>query len=187
MTYSEKMVPTPPGRAKFLGRNWNQLVRNLKNSGRALHNCVVNAEFAAQPETRDAQIQVKDELLVPLSGSATEQEVWDRVNLLWGVLYFHLADGTYAHRAADSSAAVSLTEPAATSTGTATNRLLKMKSVMNSHKQLEDSHNDLGDVIGLMAETPSNAATNLTTCNEFIRHFKRHLYSAAVESRGQWY
>ncbi len=186
-TYADKIVPTPPGRARFLAAHWNVLGASMKLQGLALHNAVVDLDFTLQPNTREALQQVDRDLLVQMSGSATEAEVWTRTNALWPLLLNHFNDAKFAHTYADATSANLMVSVAATSTGTASTRLLEMKTAYNLHRLNEVGHNDLGPVQLTITNTPVDAATNLDTLNEMLYHLERHLLSAFVETKGRWY
>ncbi len=184
--YAERMVATPPGRAKFLYTHWNKLGASLKLQGVAVHNAVVDLDFTFQPTTTDAEQQVDTALLEQLDGGATEAEVWARANALHPLMLNHYNDANYAHTYADATAAGLMVSAAATSTGTCTTRLLEMKAAHNGHALNEVGHNELGPVQLTVSITPTNAATNLTMLNELIRLLKRHLLSAFTDSTGRW-
>lgn len=185
--YAEKVIPSPPGRAKFLTRHWNMLARNLKQQGLALHNAVVDADFQIRPETRDAVVQADDDVIALLSGSAGASTVWAKTNAMWTLLKAHFADGTYAHIDDDATSTALLVSASATDQPTCTTRLLEMKAALNGHMLTEEVHNDLGKVQLSVILVPSDDATNLLVCNEIIRHYQRHVYSAFVSTMGKWF
>lgn len=187
MAYAEKIIPSPPGRAKFLSRHWNLLGRSLKQQGLALHNAVVDLDFQNRSESRDAVVQADDDVIAVMSGGASTSTVWAKTNALWALLKAHFGDGTYAHKAVDSTSLGLLVSAAATDQPTCTTRLLEMKAAINGHMITEAPHNDLGKVQLSVIQVPSDDASNLLVCNEIIRHYQRHVYSAFVDTKGKWF
>ncbi len=174
MTYEVKVPRTTPNAAYYGLKALAKQVRNLKSSGHAMHNAVVDKDFTLQPLTDDALQQIPDDL-TPVT---TEAQAIVRANLLKVHILRHLNDATYAHKAADGTSAALITAPDATNSGTLSTLLEQLRAAMNAHQGYVASHNRF-IVMPQITTAAVDAGTNVTVTNLLQLHIEHHFYSAA--------
>lgn len=176
MTYAVTVPRTAPNAAYIGLACLAKLTRNLKSGGHALHNAVVDEAFSLQPRTTDALIQVPADL-TPVT---TEAQAIVRANALKVHLLRHFNDGTYAHKAADATAAAIVTAPDATDSATLSTLLEQLRSAMNTHQGTAAPHNRI-ILVPQITTAAVDAATNVTVTNLLMLHIEHHFFSAAEE------
>jgi hypothetical protein len=175
-TYKKLVPRTPPFVAYTVGDQYAQLVENLKRTGNAVHNALVDERFAGQPDTReDAKVQVPPDL----SPCADHAAAILRANAIRPYLINHLEDGTYAHKAADTANAAIIVAPDATDVPTLTALLVQYRTALNQHFVNSVVHNRIF-IASSIVTVPVDAATNLQVMNTLLLVLEQHLYSAAV-------
>jgi len=173
--FQRTVQDTPPAIAHATLQWQQRVTKNLAQQGFAQHYARVDADFPLEKRYADAVDQSID--FTPVTTGA---ESIARANLLKSIITKHLADGTYAHSAADAtSAAISAAD--ATDTATCTTLLLEVKITINAHLQFATPHSRLPASILLVTTVPADEATNITAVNEILILYRRHFYSAAEE------
>ncbi len=175
--FIERVPRTSTAQAEAGARFANQLARNLKHAGLAMHNAVVDEVFAARPGFDDAVQQIPaDELFVPV---VTHAEAIARGNALKSYLLAHFNDGTYAHKAADATSAALITIGTdATDQATLSAKLEEYRAALNAHMARTASHNRMlfqPSIVTAAVDEP----TNITVTNALLLHIESHYYSAA--------
>ncbi len=178
MSYVKRVFNTPPLIARALAEQYALLARNLKGSGLAQHNAVVDAVFVAQPDTNDTQIQVA-ELPGASFFAATHAEAIIKANAMRPYILAHLKDGTYAHNAADDANAALITAPDATDVPTLTALLAQYRTALNQHYVNGGVHNRILIAQGIVT-VPIDEPTNIAVTNTMLLTYFAHTSSAAV-------
>ena len=176
MSASRIVRKTPPDEALKIALEHQALVVNMQNSGLALHFVRSDGAYAAANASGGATDQSVPFTTIAALDNATCQSV---SNLLRTALINHLADGSFAHLAADG-ASPAITAPACTDVASCTTLLLQLKATLNAHLILQAPHNLLPASIPLATIVPADAATNITSTNELLLLYQRHFYSAAT-------
>ena len=159
-------------------RAYQILADNMQMNGLAPHYARVDSAFVNEPENLGAVVQWTD-----LAPATTNAEVWAGANALRLLMLAHFADAVFAHRAADTTdgALIAvLTVPNATDSTTASTLLAAMKSALNAHVVNGDYHASVPPsmLAVTVTGTPADASSNLTTYNEMLAIYKRHVFSA---------
>ncbi len=99
-----------------------------------------------------------------------------RANAIKAAFNLHAAEASYTHEAADATYGAVATADA-TDVATASTLLAALKTAINGHVRLKSAHRGRPGYTEAVAETPSDSATNITTCNQILEIYKRHVYS----------
>lgn len=171
MTRTVTVRKTPPARAEQAIFWLKKLSEHGAYTGLFMHGDVVDSERAAAISSSTVA-HTLDFTVV-----ATDAASWTKANLLKAALNAHLADGTYAHASADvTSGPVATADATDTATGSAL--LVALKAAINTHVLRSTEHRGLPAVAEQAVLTAVDAATNITSCNELLAIYKRHVYSA---------
>lgn len=174
--FIERVPRTSTSQAEAGARYANQLARNLKHAGLAMHNAVVDLAFSVRPGFEDATQQVPaDALFVPVTTGA---EALIRANALRPYLTRHMLDGTYAHIAADTVSAAIIAAADATDQTTLSVLLEEYRAAINAHLARTTSHNRMLFQPSIVT-TAVDEASNILVTNALLLNIESHYYSAA--------
>lgn len=101
-----------------------------------------------------------------------------RANALKAAFNAHAAEATYTHEAADATYGAVATADA-TDVASASTLLAALKTAINGHVRLLSAHRGRPGYTDAVSNTPSDSASNITTCNEMLLVYKRHVYGFA--------
>lgn len=108
----------------------------------------------------------------------TDAECIARANALKAAFNAHAAEAVYTHEAADATYGAVATADA-TDVASASTLLAALKTAINGHVRLASAHRGVPGFTDAVAATPSDSATNITTCNQMLAVYKRHVYGFA--------
>ena len=114
---------------------------------------------------------------VTFTAVSTDAGAIARANALKVAFNAHAAEANYTHEAADATNAPSATADC-TDVATCTTLLLDLKAKINAHVIFATPHRGLPGWSDQAAITPSDAASNITSCNELLKIWKRHVNAA---------
>lgn len=147
----------------------DQLSDRLAATGWAMHYEHVDADFAAQHN-----ITSHDVSYVAVS---TDADCQARANALKVAFNAHAAEATYTHDAADATNAPSAVVDC-TDVATCTTLLLDLKLKINAHVIFATPHRGLPGWADQATIVPADSATNITSCNELLKIWRRHVNQA---------
>jgi len=173
--FKQTILGTPVIQAAAAVKLLKEMADNLKRSGNALHNAVVDTAFTYDPRYTDAVNQVPDSF----APAVTHAEAITKMNAIRPFVLAHFADGTYAHEAADTGNAAIITEPDATDVATLSALLVQYRTAINQHFANDAVHNRIILTPAIMT-VPVDSATNISVCNAILRNYEGHIRSAAT-------
>jgi len=169
MTRTVTVRKTPPQRAEQAIFWLKHLSENGAATGLFMHGDRVDSERAAFLGVTAHTLDFTD--------VSTDAGAQARANLLKAALNAHLADGTWAHASADTVSGPVATADA-TDSATGSTLLVALKNAINTHVLRSTEHRGLPAVAEQAVITAVDAATNVTSCNELLAIYKRHIYSS---------
>lgn len=173
---SQQIARTPPRRAEVSFNLLDKMVERWGRMGLCMHGAEVDAEYAGLKS-------VTQQTLESYATVATDAAAQARANLLRAAVIAHMADGTWAHSAADATSAA-ITAPVCTDVATCTTLLLQVKATINAHVAFLTPHRGLPSFVDAATIVPADAATNITSVNELSIIWMRHVSSAAPDLEG---
>lgn len=171
---------TTPAFMNDMMRAYQILSENLQANGMAPHYARVDQDFVNAPINFGAVVQWTN-----LVAASTDAQVWAGANALRKLMQAHFADADYAHKLADTTDLALITllaAPDATDTSSAGTLLLAMKAALNAHVVEGSYHASVPPSILAVTVTgtpsTSDASANLSSYNEMLAIYKRHVFSA---------
>lgn len=175
--YTLSVINTPPILAAAAVRLHKDMAENMKRSGHALHDVVVDLAFTySNPPLGDAVNQLPDSF----APATTHAEAITKANaLIRPFIIAHFLDGIYAHKLADASNAALITAPDATDVPTLSALLLEARTALNQHMANDAAHNRIIFTPATMT-VPVDSATNIACLNAILRNYEGHVRSSAT-------
>ncbi|HYE97667.1 MAG TPA: hypothetical protein VEJ18_02100 [Planctomycetota bacterium] len=173
---SQQVSRTPPKRAETSFDLLDKLVERFGRMGLLMHGAEVDALYAGLKG-------ITQQTLESYADVADDAACIARANLLRAAAIAHLADGTYAHNQADSTSAA-ITAPAATNVATASTLIAQLKTTINAHIARKPEHRSVPAYVEAATGNPIDAASNISTLNELLAIWRRHVSSAAPDLEG---
>lgn len=171
---------TTPQFMNDMMRAYQILADNMQANGMAPHYARVDSAFVSDPANFGSVVQWTGQV-----AAVTDAQVWAGANALRKLMQAHFADAEYAHKLADTTDLALITllaAPDATDTSSAGTLLLAMKAALNAHVVEGSYHASVPPSILAVTVTgtpsTSDASANLSSYNEMLAIYKRHIYSA---------